>query len=94
MDGEGIVHVTAANLDADRGLEIELEALGMEISGVSGRILAGDMGAFNDFDHPRDVEPAVMEDIETTGGVVHFMLPGCSAAEITLRQGCPVKGDR
>ncbi len=57
----------------------------MEISGVSGRILAGDMGAFNDFDHPRDVEPAGMEDIEAAGGVVRFTLPGCSAAEITVR---------
>ena len=85
MDSEGTVHVTAANLDADRRLEIELEALGMRVNSAAGRILAGDMGAFNDFDHPKDVGPAVLEDIAAAGGRVRFMLPGCSVAEITVR---------
>lgn len=84
-DGDGAVHITAANLHAGGECPVELELLGKPAKAVSGRVLAGGMGSYNDFDHPNDVGIQDLKGITIENGKVRFTLPACSAAEITVK---------
>ena len=85
MDSEGAVHITAANLDPDAGCPVEAELLGKAVNLASGRLLAGEMGAFNDFGHPHDVEVTELGPIENQNGRLRFTLPPCSVAEVAVK---------
>ncbi|WP_322175876.1 alpha-N-arabinofuranosidase [Acutalibacter caecimuris] len=83
-DRAGAVHITAANLDADNDCPVEVELLGKDLGQVSGRLLAGGMGAYNDFDHPHDVQVTELAGIKLENGRACFTLPACSVGRITL----------
>lgn len=84
-DGDGTIHLTAANLNADGECPVVLSLVGRAVSSVSGRLLAGDMGAHNTFECPNTVKINDFTDIQLRDGDVCFTLPACSAAEITLQ---------
>ncbi len=83
-DSEGVVHVTVANLSADESCPVELDLLGQELGKVTGRILAGGMDDYNDFDAPNKVSIQPMDGIVVENGEAKFTLPACSVAELTL----------
>ena len=77
---DGVITVTAANLDAEKAEEVIL--LGTGAAKARGRILTGEMHAKNDFDH----SSVQVQDlaVEQKDGCFKVVLPACSVAEITL----------
>ena len=84
-DSEGTVHLPAANLNAGEACPVEIQLLGKETDSAAGRLLTGGMGAYNDFDHPHDVQITALDEIELEAGRARFTLPPCSVAEIALK---------
>ena len=82
---DGAVAVTAANLSAEAPAEVLLSVEGCEGKAVSGRILAGDPHAFNDFDTPDAVCVADFTDLRQTERGLCLTLPPCSVAALTFR---------
>ncbi|MBQ8073332.1 MAG: alpha-N-arabinofuranosidase [Clostridia bacterium] len=78
---EGVVTVTAANLDAAK--ETELRLTGFAAKQVRARVLTGDIHAKNDFDASPIAPRAWPARVEPDGDVT-LTLPACAVAEITL----------
>ena len=78
----GAITLTVANCAMDKSADV---AVSVPHSGkVSGRILAGEADAHNDFDSaPLHAVP--FEGIRATGGGLRFELPPCSVAAITVK---------
>lgn len=85
VDEEGVLHATLANLSDEQSEEVELSFANFVPAEASGRILSGNSGDHNDFDHPAVVEIHTMEGIRVEGEKVFVTMPACSAAEITIR---------
>ena len=77
---DGVLTVTAANLDAEKPAELCLT--GFAARQAAARVLTGDIRAKNDF----DASPLAVRPLETrlADGNVLLTLPRCSVAEITL----------
>ena len=84
VDANGVIHVTAANLSATESCPVELTLLGKCGGKATGRMLAGDRSAYNDFDCPETVQIREMGEITEKDGAYCFTLPACSVAEITI----------
>ncbi|MBO5253523.1 MAG: alpha-N-arabinofuranosidase [Clostridia bacterium] len=84
VDANGVIHVTAANLSATESCPVELTLLGKYGGKATGRMLAGDRSAYNDFDCPETVQIREMGEITEKDGAYCFTLPACSVAEITI----------
>lgn len=82
---DGAVLVTVANLDDREGtaLDCALGGLG-RLSGITGRVLTGGTGEYNDFDAPDRVKPAAIDACLTEDGF-KAQLPPCSVSAFTLR---------
>ena len=77
---DGRITVTLANLSADQPAEAALN--GVSAKAARGRVLAGEIHQFNDFDaSPLSVQPL---DVTVKDGAVSVCLPACAVAEITL----------
>ncbi|MDO5435892.1 MAG: alpha-L-arabinofuranosidase C-terminal domain-containing protein [Clostridia bacterium] len=81
----GAMTVTVSNMDPDHEKEIIVEPADFAFTEASGRVLAGEMGAYNDFDaSPLCIRP--LEGIAVTAEkTVKLTLPACSVCELTLR---------
>ncbi len=84
-NSEGAIHITAANLNAGADCPVEAELFGKEAANVTGRVLTGNMGDYNDFDHPNDVGITELTGISLENGKVRFTLPACSVVELTIQ---------
>ena len=79
---DGVITVTAANLAADKPVSVSID--GVTAGEVSVRILKGEMGQYNDFDH----SPLSVRDYDgftIAGGKLTVELPACCVAEITIK---------
>ena len=81
---DGAITVTLANLDADQGAEVLLDAEGAG-GEVTGWILTGEVHSCNDFDAPDRVTPQPYTDWKATEKGLLLRLPACSLAALTLR---------
>ena len=78
---DGVLTLTVANVSADAPVEITLTGAGAAVKAA--RILHGQMGDYNDFDHsPLSVQP--FTGYRAEGDAIVLTLPACSVAEITL----------
>jgi alpha-N-arabinofuranosidase len=88
---DGVLHVSAANISADKALPVELETWGFDAASVSGEILGnGDIHALNTFKKPNAVKPRKL-DLVVKGGKVLFELPACSVATLTFNPAAAKK---
>ena len=82
---DGVLHVSAANIHADKVLPVELDVWGFDAASVSGEILGdGDIHALNTFKKPNAVKIRKLDLVEKNGKIL-FELPPCSVATITLK---------
>ena len=88
---DGVLHVSAANISADKTLPVELDVWGFDAASVSGEILGdGDIHALNTFKKPNAVKPRKL-DLVVKGGKVLFELPACSVATLTFNPAAAKK---
>jgi len=88
---DGVLHVSAANIHADKALPIELDVWGFDPASVSGEILAGkDIHDLNTFEKPKALGLRKL-DVVAKNGKVLFELPPCSVATITLKPAAAKK---
>lgn len=80
-DAAGVIHITAANLSADTAYPIDC-CLGGKT--VTARILTGETGDFNGFDHPTDVQIQEFTDIQQKHAGFSFTIPACAVMELTV----------
>lgn len=79
----GTVTLTLANVSLDREAAVETALPFGKTVSASGRVLAGEVHAKNDFEHPDNVVIKPF-DVKVENGAAKFVLPPCSAAEIQL----------
>ncbi len=84
-DTEGVIHITAANLNAEKECPFELSLIGLPVKEAAGRILTGAMTDHNDFSHPSDVGVRPWEELRVQEGKVSAVLPACSVVELTVK---------
>ena len=78
---DGVITLTVANVSSDKPARFSLH--GIQASCVSGRILAGRIDQYNDFDNaPLKIE--VLNRIRNQDGLIEVDLPACCVAEIRL----------
>lgn len=84
-DGQGTVHLSLVNLDAQAAVSLTAKVAGAEFRAVSGRILtASAMDAENTFDSPSRVRPAEFRGARLAGGVLTADLPARSIVVLAL----------
>jgi len=84
-DGEGKIHISLCNLDPKTSVEIVCELKGIEAKKVSGRVLTSDaMTAYNNFDNPEAVKPAVFNDLQLKEDVLTVVLPAKSVVVLEI----------
>ncbi len=84
-DKQGRVHLTLANLDPNRPRTVSTDVQGMEVAGVSGRILtAGTMNAHNTFEQPNAVTTAPFTGAKLSGRTLTIDLPPKSVIMLEL----------
>ena len=80
---DGKITLTVTNLNNVASEQITLRIPGQAVSSVEGRVLSGDVSAYNDFDNaPLSVQS--FNDFTVDGENVTFTLARCSVAEIRL----------
>ena len=79
---DGVTTLTLANISADRPVTVAVK--GVDAASVTGRILQGGMGQYNDFDaSPLEVKP--FSGCSLHGGEAVVELPPCCVAAIELK---------
>ena len=85
MDEDGKVHVTLCNLDPNRAQSVSGEVRGIEVKGVSGRVLTAEgITAHNTFDEPDLVKPVDFMDAQLEDGRLSVQLPARSVVALEL----------
>ena len=80
---DGRVTLTVSNLNPEKGEEVTVLLRDEQIGGAEGRILAGRMDQFNDFDSA-PLKAEAFTDFRVENGVLKVKMPACSVAEIRL----------
>jgi len=80
---DGVITLTAANIDADEGKDVLVSIADMKAAKVSARILAGEMGQYNDFDNS-PLAIADFDGVEITDEGIVLHLPKCCVVEVSI----------
>ncbi len=83
-DAQGAIHITLANLSAEEDCPVELILEGRGIGKAIGRVLSGEMGAYNDFDDSEKVTVRPFTAITVSRDHLSFVMPACSVLELTV----------
>lgn len=83
VDKDGRVHITLANLSADKPAPIQT-VLDGGVQSATGEILAEEMHAMNTFEEPERVQVKEFGDITVDGKELHFTIPACSVLHLTV----------
>ena len=85
VDEHGALHITLANLDAEKSCTLSCTIEGMTAQSCGGRILSGDMHALNSFEAPDAVTLRDFDGAAFTGEGLCITLPPCSVVAITIK---------
>ena len=80
---DGKLHITLANLSAEKDYDIEAVLSETEVKGVCAEIVSGDMHDHNTFDDPEKVSKKAFDGVKANGGKINFTIPKCSVMHIT-----------
>lgn len=86
MDSEGVIHITAANLSDTDAAPLECMILGGRAKEITGEMVCGNAGDYNDFSNPDRVTIKPVTDIATVHGGFTSVLPPCSVAHFAVRK--------
>ncbi|MDD3336449.1 MAG: alpha-L-arabinofuranosidase C-terminal domain-containing protein [Eubacteriales bacterium] len=81
---DGVITVTCSNLSATENAQLLVRLDGAASKTCSGRILTGEMSAYNDFDAPTRLTPTELCGIRSTEQGYAFTLPACSVAALSF----------
>ena len=84
-DANGVLHITAANLSADKAYPLECEIVGRGAVSAEALILAGSMDTYNDFTQGNRVGVEAFDGVSCMGNRISFEIPACSVMKITVR---------
>ena len=84
-DAEGVLHITAANLSADRTYPMECEIVGRGTVSAEALILTGSMDTYNDFTHGNRAGVEAFDGVSCSGNRISLEIPACSVMKITVR---------
>jgi alpha-N-arabinofuranosidase len=87
VDKEGKIHISLANLNPNKEISITSPVVGDTYNNVSGEVLtAGEMAAFNSFEKPETVKPAVFNGFKLKDGILTITMPPKSVVVLELRK--------
>jgi alpha-N-arabinofuranosidase len=85
-DQAGHLHLTLSNLNPDQAADVTVVVRGLDVQGVSGRVLTADaMTAHNTFDDAERVRPVAFSDATIQGDHLAVRLPAKSVAVLALQ---------
>lgn len=84
MDKDGRIHITICNLSLSESRTIRAEIAGKAIKSVTGRLLTGEMNAYNTFDNPEKVKPVEFKNYKLLEDGLEFTVPACSVMALTV----------
>jgi len=85
MDNEGRMHVTIANLNPHKEIILTCPVIGGTFKTVTGEILtSGEMTAYNSFEDPEKVKPAVFSGYKLKEGILTVNMPAKSVVVLEL----------
>ena len=84
-DKSGKIHVSLCNLNPSKPADVSCKLLGIEPTGVSGRVLtADDMTAHNTFDKPETVKPVAFNNFSLGDDMLKVELPAKSVVVLEI----------
>jgi alpha-N-arabinofuranosidase len=84
-DKSGKIHVSLCNLNPSKPADVSCKLLGIELAGVSGRVLtADDMTAHNTFDKPETVKPVAFNNFSLSDDMLKVELPAKSVVVLEI----------
>jgi alpha-N-arabinofuranosidase len=87
VDKEGKVHISIANLNPNKEIVINCPVIGDTFKSVTGEVLsAREMAAFNSFEKPENVKPAVFNGFKMKDGVIAVTMPAKSVVVLELKK--------
>lgn len=85
VDEDGKLHISLANLNPSKNVQISCPVIGQDYKKVTGEILtATDMTAHNTFERPDDVKPAVFNSVTLKDGILNINMPSKSVVVLEL----------
>ena len=85
-DSKGLVHVSLANIEPDRAVEMLIDLRGGDYSEVTGRILtAPELTAHNDFEDTSRVEPETFTGAKIKKNILSLTLPAKAIVVLEIR---------
>ena len=81
---DGVVTVTAANLDCDNAQRVTVEIGSFDVKNVTARILTGEMHEKNTFEDKENVKIVDFTDFEITEEGIVLNMPACSVVAVTV----------
>lgn len=84
IDAEGFLTLTLANCDPDAAAEVAIRLDADPCGEATGRVLAGDMAAYNDVGAPDRLRPATLTGMRREGRSIRLTLPRCSVAAVRV----------
>ena len=85
VDGEGVVHLTLANLSAHESSQVEAALPGMQVKTVAGEIVTGEIHDKNTFDAPEQVVKQTFDAVTITEAGLSFTIPACSVVHLAIQ---------
>ena len=83
---DGVIYVTMANVDLDKGRDVEIDFSGAKLNSVNGRILTSkNIADHNTFDNPDAVKPAEFKGAKLSKGKLEVKLPAKSIVVIEIK---------
>ena len=84
-DAQGKIHITLANINPDKDQKIEIDLAGLKVLKVSGTILTSKtIDAYNSFENPNVVTPAVFKDAKLTKTGLTITVPAKAIIALEL----------
>jgi alpha-L-arabinofuranosidase len=85
IDKAGKIHITLANLNPNREINISCPIVGDTFTKISGEVLtAGEITSFNSFEKPETVKPVSFNGFKMNNGILSITLPSKSVIVIEL----------
>jgi alpha-N-arabinofuranosidase len=84
-DEDGKIHLSLANIDPGKSIDLQIDMRGVEISGMTGSILTADkLTAHNTFENPELVKPKAFDGGKIKNNIISVTLPAKSIVVLEI----------
>ena len=81
---DGVLTATLTNLDLSEAQDVDIRFTELVPAKVTGTVVTGGMGDYNDFDTPEVVREQPFTDVKVNGNKLSVTLPKCSVVKLTI----------